>query len=32
MRKGATRTSETVCPAVGELLGAFTSNECTNLL
>lgn len=30
LRKAAARTVETVCVAIGELLGAFTKNECTN--
>jgi transposase len=30
LRKAAARTVETVCAAIGELLGAFTKNECAN--
>lgn len=30
LRKAAARTAETVCAAIGELLGAFTKNECAN--
>ena len=30
MRKAAARTVETVCAAIGELLGAFTAIECAN--
>ncbi len=30
LRKAAARTLETVCAAIGELLGAFTKNECAN--
>jgi transposase len=30
LRKAAARTVETVCAAIGELLGAFTSDECAN--
>ena len=30
LRKAAARTVETVCVAIGELLGAFTKNECAN--
>jgi transposase len=30
LRKAAARTVETVCAAIGELLGAFTNNECAN--
>ena len=30
LRKAAARTVETVCAAVGELLGAFTKDECAN--
>ena len=30
LRKAAARTQETVCNAIGELLGAFTPEECTN--
>ena len=30
LRKAAARTVETVCAAIGELLGAFTTNECAN--
>jgi len=30
LRKAAARTVETVCAAIGELLGAFTANECAN--
>jgi len=30
LRKAAARTVETVCAAVGELLGAFTKQECAN--
>lgn len=32
LRKAAARTVETVCAAIGELLGAFTKNECANYL
>ena len=32
LRKAAARTVETVCSAIGELLGAFTSDECANYL
>jgi hypothetical protein len=28
--KAAARTAETVCAAIGEILGAFTSQECAN--
>jgi len=30
LRKAAARTVETVCAAIGELLGAFSKNECAN--
>jgi transposase len=30
LRKAAARTIEAVCAAIGELLGAFTKNECAN--
>jgi transposase len=30
LRKAAARTVETVCAAIGELLGAFTNDECAN--
>ena len=30
LRKAAARTVETVCAAIGHLLGAFTSDECAN--
>ena len=30
LRKAAARTVETVCAAIGEVLGAFTPEECTN--
>jgi transposase len=30
LRKAAARTLETVCAAIGQLLGAFTKNECAN--
>lgn len=30
LRKAAARTLETVCAAIGELLGAFTKAECKN--
>ena len=30
LRKAAARTVEAVCAAIGQLLGAFTTNECTN--
>jgi transposase len=30
LRKAAERTVETVCAAIGQLLGAFTSQECAN--
>lgn len=30
LRKAAARTVETVCAAVGELLGTFTKHECAN--
>lgn len=30
LRKDAARTVETVCAAIGELLGAFTATECAN--
>jgi transposase len=32
LRKAAARTREAVCTAIGELLGAFTSDECANYL
>jgi transposase len=30
LRKAAARTIETVCAAIGELLGTFTHDECAN--
>ena len=30
LRKAAARTVDTVCSAIGELLAAFTKNECAN--
>jgi len=30
LRKAAARTVETVCAAIGEVLGTFTKNECAN--
>jgi transposase len=30
LRKAAARTAQTVCAAIGELLGAFTKDECAN--
>lgn len=30
LRKAAARTVEAICTAVGQLLGAFTANECAN--
>ena len=30
LRKAAARTAETVCAAIGELLGAFNKDECAN--
>jgi uncharacterized SAM-dependent methyltransferase len=30
LRKAAARTIETVCAAIGEILGAFTPEECAN--
>ena len=30
LRKAAARTVETVCAAIGEHLGAFTTDECAN--
>src|SRR5262249_17168166 len=30
LRKAAARTVETVCSAIGELLGTFTKDECVN--
>ena len=30
LRKAAARTVETVCAAIGQLLGAFTAAECAN--
>jgi transposase len=30
LRKAAARTVETVCAAIGELLGTFTASECAN--
>jgi len=30
LRKAAKRTTETVCAAIGELLGTFTPQECSN--
>jgi transposase len=32
LRKGAARTREAVCAAIGELLGSFTADECANYL
>ncbi|WP_354266898.1 IS630 family transposase [Bradyrhizobium sp. I1.7.5] len=32
LRKAAARTVDTVCAAIGELLGTFTSEECANYL
>ena len=32
LRKAAARTREAVCTAIGELLGAFTPDECANYL
>jgi transposase len=32
LRKAAARTVEAVCAAIGELLGAFTKDECANYL
>lgn len=32
LRKAAARTVETICTAIGQLLGAFTPNECANYL
>jgi transposase len=32
LRKTAARTIETVCAAIGQLLGTFTAKECTNYL
>jgi len=30
LRKAAARTVETVCAAIGQLLGTFTADECAN--
>ena len=30
LRKAAARTLETICAAIGQLLGAFTPHECAN--
>ena len=30
LRKAAARTVETICTAIGEILAAFTSDECAN--
>jgi hypothetical protein len=30
LRKAAARTVETICAAIGEILGAFTPEECAN--
>jgi hypothetical protein len=30
LRKAAARTVETVCAAIGEVLAAFTPQECAN--
>ena len=30
LRKAAARTADTVCAAIGEILGAFTPEECAN--
>src|SRR3982075_3249635 len=30
LRKAAARTAETICAAIGEILGAFTPDECAN--
>ena len=30
LRKAAVRMVETVCAAIGELLGSFSKNECIN--
>jgi transposase len=32
LRKAAARTRETVCMAIGELLGSYTPDECANYL
>jgi transposase len=32
LRKAAARTVETICAAIGELLGSFTATECANYL
>lgn len=32
LRKAAARTRDAVCAAIGELLAAFTSDECSNYL
>ena len=32
LRKAAARTVDAVCAAIGELLGAFTPEECANYL
>jgi transposase len=32
LRKAAARTVETVCTAIGQLLGTFTNEECANYL
>jgi transposase len=30
LRKAAARSVETICTAIGEILGAFTPDECAN--
>jgi hypothetical protein len=30
LRKAATRSAETICVIIGEILGAFTPTECAN--
>ena len=30
LRKAAARTLETICAAIGEILGTFTPEECSN--
>jgi len=32
LRKAAARTTDTVCDSIGEILGAFTPQECANYL
>jgi len=32
LRKAAARTVETICAAIGQILGAFTPDECANYL